>query len=100
MRMAGMWVVHIEVHDDQTYAKYIEGSTAVVAKYGGEFVARGGCHEQKEGKEYPRNVLIKYPTFERALEAYDSEEYQAIIGLAKESSDRTLTILEVEDLPV
>ena len=97
--MAGMWVVHIEVHDDQTYAKYIEGSTAVVAKYGGEFVARGsGC--EKEGKDYPRNVLIKYPTFERALEAYDAEEYQAIIGLAKESSDRTLTILEVEDLPV
>ena len=94
--MAGMWVVHIEVHDDQTYANYIEGSTAVVAQYGGEFVARGGRYEQKEGKDYPRNVLIKYPTFERALEAYDSEEYQAIVGLAKESSDRTLTILEVD----
>lgn len=95
--MAGMWVVHIEVHDDQTYTRYIEGSTAVVAKYGGEFMARGGRYQQKEGKDYPRNVLIRYPTYERALEAYNSEEYQAIIELAKKSSDRALVILEVDD---
>lgn len=95
--MAGMWVAHVEVHDDQTYARYIEGSTAVVTKYGGEFVARGGRYQQKEGKDYPRNVMIRYPTYKRALEAYDSEEYQAIIPLAKESSDRTLVILEVDD---
>jgi uncharacterized protein (DUF1330 family) len=95
--MAGMWVAHIEVHDDQAYAKYIEGSTQVVAKYGGEFVARGGRYQQKEGKDCPRNVMIRYPTYERALEAYDSDEYQAIVGLAHEASDRTLVILEVDD---
>lgn len=95
--MAGMWVAHVEVHDDQTYAKYIKGATDVVAKYGGEFIARGGNYQQKEGKDYPRNVLIKYPTYARALEAFDSEEYQAIIGLAHESSERTLVIVEVDD---
>lgn len=95
--MAGMWVVHVDVHDDQTYAKYIERSTEVVLEYGGEFVSRGGRYQQKEGKEYPRNVLIRYPTYERALEVYDSDEYQAILGLAKESSSRSLTILEVDD---
>jgi uncharacterized protein (DUF1330 family) len=95
--MAGMWVAHIEVHDDQTYARYIEGATQVTAKYGGEFVARGGRYQQKEGKDYPRNVMIRYPTYERALEAYESEEYQAIIELALEASERTLVILEVDD---
>lgn len=95
--MAGMWIVHVEVKDEDRYAEYIEGSTAVAAKYGGEFVARGGRYQQKEGKEYPRNVLVRYPTYERAVEAYESEEYQAILDIAKESSDRVLTIVEVDD---
>jgi uncharacterized protein (DUF1330 family) len=95
--MAGMWVVHIDVTDDDKYAEYIEGSTEVAAKYGGEFIARGGRYLQKEGRGYSRNVLVRYPTFERAVEAYESDEYQAIVGLAKEASDRMLTILEVDD---
>jgi uncharacterized protein (DUF1330 family) len=95
--MAGMWVVHIDVTDDERYAEYIEGSTKVAAKYGGEFIARGGRYAHKEGQEYSRNVLVRYPTFERAVEAYESDEYQAIVGMAMEASDRMLTILEVDD---
>lgn len=95
--MAGIWIVHVDVTDDDRYADYIKGSTAVAAKYGGEFIARGGRYQQKEGKEYARNVLVRYPTYERAVEAYESDEYQAIVGIAKESSDRLLTILEVDD---
>lgn len=95
--MAGMWVVHIDVSDEEKYAEYIKGSSAVAAKHGGTFIARGGRYEQKEGREYPRNVLVRYPTYEAALEAYESDEYQAIVGMAKEASERMLTIVEVED---
>jgi uncharacterized protein (DUF1330 family) len=95
--MAGMWIVHVNVTDDDRYADYIKGSTEVAAKYGGEFIARGGKFEQKEGKAFARNVLVRYPTYEKALEAYESDEYQAILDIAKEASDRALTILEVDD---
>ena len=95
--MAGMWVAHIDVRDDDMYADYIKGSSAVVATYDGEFIARGGRYQQMEGKEYPRNVLVRFPTYERAVEAYESDEYQAIVGIAKEASDRTLTIIEIDD---
>ena len=95
--MAGMWVVHVDVTDDDRYAEYVRGSSEVAKQFGGVFIARGGRYEQKEGKDYARNVLVRYPTYERALEAYESEEYQAILGIAKESSDRLLTILEVDD---
>ena len=95
--MAGMWIVHVNVTDDDSYADYIKGATEVAAKYGGEFIARGGKFEQKEGKEYARNVLLRYPTYEKALEAYESDEYQAILGIAKDASHRALTILEVDD---
>lgn len=45
----------------------------------------------------PINVLVRYPTYEQAVEAYESDEYQAIVGIAKESANRMLTILEVDD---
>lgn len=95
--MAGMWIVHVDVKDDDRYAEYIKGSSRVVAAYDGEFIARGGRYEQKEGKEYPRNVLVRFPTYEKAVAAYESDEYQAIVAIAKESSDRLLTILETDD---
>ncbi|HEX6220047.1 MAG TPA: DUF1330 domain-containing protein [Acidimicrobiia bacterium] len=95
--MAGMWVVHIDVKDDEKYGEYIRGSSKVVAAHEGVFIARGGRYEQKEGREYPRNVLVRFPTYQRALEAYESDDYQAIVGTAKESSDRSLTILEIDD---
>lgn len=95
--MAGMWIVHIDVKDDDRYAEYIERSSTAVAAYDGEFIARGGRYEQKEGKDYPRHVLVRFPTYDRALEAYESDEYQTIVDIAKESADRTLTIVEVDD---
>lgn len=95
--MAGMWVVHIDVKDDDRYAEYIKGSSEVVAAYDGEYIARGGRYRQPEGREYPRNVIARFPTYERAIEAYESAEYQSIVGMAKESADRLLTIIEVND---
>lgn len=46
--MAGMWVVHVDVKDDEKYGDYIQGSSEVVAAHDGEFIARGGRYEQKE----------------------------------------------------
>jgi len=95
--MAGMWVAHIDVKDDDTYAEYIKGSGRVVAAYDGQFIARGGRYQQVEGMEYPRNVVVRFPTYERAVEAYESDEYQAIVGIAKDAADRAFTIIEVDD---
>lgn len=95
--MAGMWVAHIDVKDDDKYAEYIKGSGRVVAAYDGRFIARGGRYQQVEGKEYPRNVIVRFPTYERAVEAYESDEYQAIVEIAKDAADRAFTIIEVDD---
>jgi uncharacterized protein (DUF1330 family) len=95
--MAGLWIGHIEVTDAEGYARYIEGSSKVIPAYDGQFIARGGRYQQKEGKDYPRNVVIRFPTYDRALECYESEEYQAVVGQAKDSSNRTVVIVESDD---
>lgn len=95
--MAGMWVAHIDVKDEELYAEYIAGSSRVLPSLGGEFIARGGRHDAKEGRDYPRNVLVRFPTYEQAVEAYESDDYQAIVGKAKAGSDRMITIVEIAD---
>lgn len=95
--MAGMWVVHVDVKEDDRYAEYIKGSSQVVTSYDGEFIARGGRYQHKEGREFSRNVLVRFPTYDKAVAAYESDEYQAIVGTAKESADRLFMILETDD---
>ena len=95
--MAGLWIGHAEVTDPEAYARYVEGSSKVIPAYDGVFIARGGRYRQLEGKDYPRNVVIRFPTYDRALECYESDEYQAIVGQAKDASNRTVVIVEADD---
>lgn len=95
--MAGMWIVHIEVNDAERYGDYLKESSRIVPAYDGEFIARGGRYTVEEGRDYPRNVVVRFPSYERALECYESEEYQAIVAIARDASDRHLTILETDD---
>lgn len=95
--MAGMWVAHVDVTDEEGYGAYVRQATDVIAKHGGTFLARGGRYEQMEGQDRPRNVLVRFPTFDDALACYRSDDYQAIVQQAIDASDRTVVIVETED---
>ena len=95
--MAGMWIAHIDVKDDEAYADYVKGSSEVIPRYDGVFIARGGRYRQMDGKERRRNVVITFPTYDRAVECYESDEYQAIVSQAVDAADRTLVIVETDD---
>ena len=36
------WIAHVDIHDNETYAKYKEANAIAFAKYGARFVVRGG----------------------------------------------------------
>ena len=43
------------------------------------YIIRGGETKVLEGNwEYPRTVVIKFPSYEKALEWYNSDEYKPI----------------------
>ena len=68
----------IEVTNPQQYAEYTKLTPAVIEKFGGRFVARGGRSETLEGgAANGRVVVIEFPSYERAQEFYRSAEYQA-----------------------
>jgi uncharacterized protein (DUF1330 family) len=94
--MAAYCIVQVTVHNAEEYAKYAELSGPALAKYGGEFLARGGKCVTKEGQEQLRNVVIKFPDYDAAVAFYDTPEYQEALtfALAEGVSTRNYTIVE------
>ncbi len=95
--MTALWIAHVDVTDPDKYAEYIKVASTSIPAHGGVFIARGGRYQQMEGKDYPRNVIARFPTFEDALACYNSPEYQAVVPIATSASDRSVTIVEIED---
>ena len=59
----------------------------IAEKFGGEYIVRGGETKVLEGTwAYPRTVVIKFPSYEKALEWYNSDEYKPIKQIRLENS--------------
>ena len=85
----------IEVTDPAPYEEYRKQVLAVVTKYGGKFIVRGGRVESKEGGWQPkRMVALEFPSMEQALKWYDSPEYAPLIKLRQKASKGKLIIVE------
>ena len=68
----------IDVTNPQQYSEYTKLTPAIIEKFGGRFVARGGKSETLEGAAAKgRVVVIEFPSYERAQQFYNSAEYQA-----------------------
>ncbi len=53
-----------------------------------EYLARGGEYTVVEGEDnYPRIILIKFPSYEKALEWYHSEDYKPIKDIRLQNSE-------------
>jgi len=72
----GYWIAHVTVSDPDQYKVYAEAAPVAFRKYGATILARGGASEQMEGEGRPRNVVIEFPSFQAAIDCYNSPEYQ------------------------
>lgn len=95
--MGALWIAHVTVTDSDAYSKYAELAGPAIAKYGGEFIARGGKFVQLEGKERPRNVVAKFPSVDVAVACYHSPEYQEALNYARGASERELMVVETSE---
>jgi uncharacterized protein (DUF1330 family) len=85
----------LEVTDKARIAKYREGVTATVEKYGGRYLILGGKHEIVEGDwrlTFP--VMLEFPTMEQAKRWYDSPEYTPLLKLRLEGSRSNAVFIE------
>ncbi|SLN26887.1 DUF1330 domain-containing protein [Pseudooctadecabacter jejudonensis] len=87
-------IVQVDVKDADEYAKYAELAGPAVAKYGGEFLARGGKVEVMEGTTRARCVIVKFADMDTAKTFYHSPEYQEALSYALPVSDRDYKFVE------
>lgn len=73
----GYWVARVDVSDPDKYQTYIAANALAFAKYGARFLVRSGRFEVVEGSGRGRNVLIEFPSYQAALDCWNSAEYQA-----------------------
>ena len=85
--MSGYAIFNIEIKKPEEYKEYVEKVKPLAEKFGGDYIIRGGETKVLEGNwEYPRTVVIKFPSYEKALEWYDSEEYKSIKQIRLDNS--------------
>ena len=93
--MPAYLLVRANVHDMAQYRQYMQHTPAILEKYGGEFLTRGGDKVVLEGPDAPeRIVLIRFPTMQAAQDMYNSPEYQAAIQLRAQAADASFVVIE------
>ena len=77
--MSAYLLANITVNNPENYKEYVSKVKSVVEKFGGEYLVRGGEMNIIEGN-WPneRYIVIKFPSREKAMEWYNSEEYKPI----------------------
>jgi len=93
--VAGYVIAIVDVSDVEGYQAYSRQVPATIAKYGGRYLVRGGKMELREGEwPGPRTVILEFPSLERALEWYDSPEYQPLRPIRQANSSARIAFFE------
>ncbi len=87
-------IVQVDVTNADEYAKYAKLAGPAVAKYGGEFLARGGETAVMEGTARARNVIIRFADMKTAKSFYNGPEYQEALSYGLAAADRQYVFVE------
>ena len=94
--MAAYIIARVKVNDPEAYKEYTAQTPDAIAKYGGKFLVRAGRMELLEGDnpELSRTVVVEFPSYERALEFYHSDDYQGIVKIRWQTAESQLLVVE------
>ena len=92
---AGYVIAQLKVKNPENYEEYKEKVNSIIKKFGGEYLVRGGDHQVFEGEDnFPRIIILKFPSYEKALEWYNSEEYKPIKKIRLDNSEGSNIIVK------
>ena len=92
--MPAYWVARAKINDPVEYKKYTDKVPALITKYGGKPLARGGRYQIMEGPDkFHRFIVIEFPTFEQAVACFTSPEYDNIAAFRRSGAGEVETII-------
>jgi len=95
----GYWIAHIDIHDPEKYKAYVAANAQPLKQYGARFLVRAGQYQNPEGASRSRNIVIEFPSYQAALDCWNSPEYQAALRLRQPVSTGDVVIIEGYDGP-
>lgn len=88
-------LVQVNVTNPQQYGEYAKLSPAIIEKFGGHFLARGGRSTTLEGAKAPaRVVVIEFPSYDKAQAFYNSPEYTAARKVRAGAAEAQFVLVE------
>jgi uncharacterized protein (DUF1330 family) len=90
----GYVIAELEVTDPALYETYRPMAAAAIAAFGGRYLVRGGDPEVLEGDDPARrSVILEFESRERAVEWYNSPQYEAAKQIRQKSTKTKAVIL-------
>ncbi len=88
-------IADIEIKNEAEYVKYRDAVPALVEKYGGHYIVRGGNPQNFEGPWSPgRIVILEFPDMESLQKFYHSDDYAPLIKLRQAGSDGSIICVQ------
>lgn len=88
-------ILQINILNRENYKEYVQKASPIVENFGGEYLVRGGKSEVVEGKwEFPRTVVVRFPSYDKAIKWYNSAEYAPIKKIRENNSEGNCIIIE------
>lgn len=92
--MPAYWVARSRIIDPVEYKKYTDLVPAIIAKFGGRVLARGGRYEIMEGPhKFHRFVVIEFPSLEQGIACFRSPEYEQAAGFRRSGAGEVETVM-------
>ena len=92
--MPAYWVARSKINDAAEYKKYTDRVPAIIAKYGGKVLARGGRFQIMEGPDkFTRFAVIEFPTLEQGVACFSSDEYNKAAAFRRAGAGEVETIM-------
>src|SRR3982751_3979843 len=88
------WIVRVSVRDEQRYPEYLAAAGPAFAKFGANFIVRGGKFETMEGTARERNVVVAFKDRATADACYQSPEYQAARSIRQKYAAADFIIID------
>jgi uncharacterized protein (DUF1330 family) len=93
--MAAYLIANLTVRDPQRFEAYRQAVPAVIARFGGRYLVRGGAVEVREGAPgLERVVVLEFPDMAAARAFYESPDYAPLLELRLAAADGSVALVE------
>ena len=93
--MPAYWIVRSSpIKDQAALEQYGKLWAPIGERYGAEIIAGKGIIDTREGEHFPRQLIIRFASYEDAVRCYEDPEYVEAMQVARKAFDRQLSIVE------